>query len=598
MNEYELYIRSYGASNTAQVAVQTNEDLVEKGMQTEDWFIEDKWIQAPAENFVECDSEYPSLPWLEERKVPKKTSKKSDGRDQSKQEFERKMIKALSKVDSQRLSRFLNGASKVMEAILEENEIAAGFTGSFETKSSIKIGEAFTTLAKLPILEGRGLRCLEYSPVDSRMFLTAWTKSKSQQQHKSKGILCLWHLSDPKTPYRLLLLEGDPTSCCFSPARPHLAFAGTEDGSIQVWDLKEREVTRRDSAIDVGAGKAVRLQYPSYSTEGLYSTDTPTKRAHEESIVKILANNSAEQSSDAVDEYTVGNVTSQVASFDESGAVQFWTVLEFRDEAEAFKEAQNDLGMWVGGRVKLTNGKSLNIKNSEKSALSPIVTLSDVTLAPAEAGQFVAASDIGIIRESRYQDRCHPRQYLPSKVAQDDLFRALPAHLRVIDKPTTVAFSPFFPDIFAGCFYSGRVALFRLSSEVPIKTWVLESAQQGRTKQVSPPPVKCVRWSAHRPAVFFVLDQESGLHVWDLMESDRGPHYTMDLTLMGKAKATMFALSGNAAHTKGHPVESSSHECLMLGYENGVIEAHKLTTELVEPTIDEEQRFKEYLEKL
>ncbi|KAJ3100684.1 hypothetical protein HDU96_010249 [Phlyctochytrium bullatum] len=49
MNEYDLYIRNFGTTNTRQ---------------TDDWFIADKWTQAPPEQLTDVGVGQPLLPWL------------------------------------------------------------------------------------------------------------------------------------------------------------------------------------------------------------------------------------------------------------------------------------------------------------------------------------------------------------------------------------------------------------------------------------------------------------------------------------------------------------------------------------------------------
>lgn len=45
---------------------QTNEDQIDREIQTEDWLIEDKAIQATWEDAI-CVSENPALPWIEKK---------------------------------------------------------------------------------------------------------------------------------------------------------------------------------------------------------------------------------------------------------------------------------------------------------------------------------------------------------------------------------------------------------------------------------------------------------------------------------------------------------------------------------------------------
>lgn len=45
LNEYELYIRSYGSSNAVQISTQWNEDRIDQETQCSEWEVEDKWTQ-------------------------------------------------------------------------------------------------------------------------------------------------------------------------------------------------------------------------------------------------------------------------------------------------------------------------------------------------------------------------------------------------------------------------------------------------------------------------------------------------------------------------------------------------------------------------
>ena len=51
VNEYELYMRTFGSSATKQVYVQTNDDNMEREIQTEEIETMTKWSQHPPEDF-------------------------------------------------------------------------------------------------------------------------------------------------------------------------------------------------------------------------------------------------------------------------------------------------------------------------------------------------------------------------------------------------------------------------------------------------------------------------------------------------------------------------------------------------------------------
>ena len=52
VKSYELYIRSYGRSDTKQAYIQTHDDDIEREIQTEEVDSLSKWTQHPPENDV------------------------------------------------------------------------------------------------------------------------------------------------------------------------------------------------------------------------------------------------------------------------------------------------------------------------------------------------------------------------------------------------------------------------------------------------------------------------------------------------------------------------------------------------------------------
>ena len=55
----------------------------------------------------------------------------------------------------------------------------------------------------------------------------------------SGGVLALWRLYAPELPWALMRCIGVPSCCMMAESKPHLAFAGTEEGSVQLWNLRE-----------------------------------------------------------------------------------------------------------------------------------------------------------------------------------------------------------------------------------------------------------------------------------------------------------------------------------------------------------------------
>lgn len=67
----------------------------------------------------------------------------------------------------------------------------------------------------------------------------------------------------------------------------------------------------------------------------------------------------------------------------------------------------------------------------------------------------------------------------------------------------TLQFSPFEPEYFLAGFSDGDVALFHVAHTAPLKVW--PASMESREA------VLRVRWSPHRPSVFYVLTVASRL---------------------------------------------------------------------------------------
>ncbi|MGH0164952.1 UNVERIFIED_CONTAM: hypothetical protein FKN15_048360 [Acipenser sinensis] len=149
LNEYDMYIKNFGTTNTKQAYIQCNEDNTDRDNQTEEIERVEKWTQHPGESSVVCAG-----PSSSNESSPDSMTKLS--------------------IDSQRLSAFLRSSSQI--------------------------------------------QC-----------------------------------------------------CCFSPCKATLVFAGTVDGSVVVWDLREHSTlhyTMRIGNLDW------TFRYPTFSTDAILATSS------------------------------------------------------------------------------------------------------------------------------------------------------------------------------------------------------------------------------------------------------------------------------------------------------------------------------------
>lgn len=198
MNEYELYIRSFGSSNSVQACTQWNEDRGERETQTDDWEIEDKWTQAPSEGMKDSDSAIPVLPWYDTTEL----LAKQENLDRRKHRID---TTNPNQADSLKLVKFLRKSSQVFDLLLEENTIDAGLKGNHvEQIDNVPFAVGKITLKSPSFLGTRQVTHICYSPHDPRIILTCLSAAKVSEKGawSQKGIMILWRLIDPSTPYR------------------------------------------------------------------------------------------------------------------------------------------------------------------------------------------------------------------------------------------------------------------------------------------------------------------------------------------------------------------------------------------------------------
>ncbi|KAG5462355.1 MAG: hypothetical protein BJ554DRAFT_5328 [Olpidium bornovanus] len=145
---------------------------------------------------------------------------------------------------------------------------------------------------------------------------------------------------------RILVCEGEPVCCKYVASRSHIVVAGTRDGGVVVWNL--REASRGSSAHSVKPssssvvtadrkGNVIGIQRPSYNTEGQY-TD---QKHHASAICKLALMPTATAVGSARGLTAACSVA--LASVDTSGFVQLWVLTELADADLAAVES--DLGM-------------------------------------------------------------------------------------------------------------------------------------------------------------------------------------------------------------------------------------------------------------
>eukprot|EP00042_Codosiga_hollandica_P039940 m.338532 g.338532 ORF g.338532 m.338532 type:complete len:827 (+) comp55734_c0_seq6:47-2527(+) len=555
MTEYEIYIKNYGKTNARQVATQSNESPIHRDIQTDEIETRSKWTQEPPSDLIGCGGDQPVDPFAVSR--PR------------------------SPTQSLRLGEFLQRASQVCNVLLEERPIAASGQAS---KASVSFASQNVQLnTTLPILAGRTVREIQFASHSPNLLLVAYnsplldlTSAKTMEEWNSKGLLCVWNINSPELPQQILACESSVTCCCFSPEYTFLVFAGTKDGSVLVWDLRESPSLHK---LRYNFQKSsLLIRSPSFSTDGV-----ELQFSHQGAIQLITAMDANAHVShhSATDPSSRASVSFQLATIDEEAVFKSWIVIEL--DKPDFAGSPRDLGLHPGSRIKLVRGASMPLaalqQRSTVRSTEPNLSVAATTLQfyPDLSNHFlVGLTSGGILHAVRFGERAYPHVFQPPKAN---------------GACTSVQFAPSTPTAFVAGFTPATVCLYRTSFDGPVHTW----------DQFSASTLLTAAWSTMRPCVFFAVMQDAFVHVWDLMADEwtpvlsesTDPLHTSDSTL----QATSAALVGPQSKAgAGASIGRSAH--FAVGLTTGTVNAFLLEQRFTTTRSDELAAFQLFLDRL
>ncbi|XP_034006618.1 WD repeat-containing protein 60 isoform X2 [Trematomus bernacchii] len=532
VNEYDMYIRTFGTANTKQAYVQCNEDNVDRDIQTEETEVCEKWTQHPPEHNGACGD--PNL--------------SREAQDKSKMSF-----------DSRRLTAFLRSASQVMVVLLEEHRADRKSLEKMKSPTdSTSFSDGSLLLnTKLPFLYGRSVSLLHFSPAQKHTVMSVHrpTETPSAVRLDSCSIICIWNIWEPSSPQRVLIYESEVQCCCFSPGKAVLVFAGTSVGSVLLWDLREN--TEDHYSLKIGEEEWTFRQ-PTFSTDAVMSGS-----GHFSSVtsVEVVPSSSSSDVPLLASEEESSGLSFQLASLDEVGVLNFWVVLELPKANEA--GSPTDLGLRPGGKVKLLHSSVLLTaeRESQRDAAKtgPLQTL-NLKFLPTDSNHFFIGTNMGLVNhETSHGLKVPPRFY-----------RFQEAGVQPVDV-TSIHFSPFRKHLFlVGC-GDGSIRLHAVSQQHPVSEW---------RNSTSGEPVISLQWNQTRPSVFCVLDGASNLHIWDLLRNDTQPVVTEKLHSDRVTAMSVFGDSG----------QQHTYSGVALAHESGKIEMQYFTRSLTVSSSEEEEK--------
>jgi len=555
---YELYVR-HQSRNMRTKAVQTRDDDVDVAIQTDEVETLDTLCQCPE------DSGAGSV-----RLVASEGAK----------------TQSLLSANVGRLRKFIKSAGQVVEALLSEN--TAGQSDGFSSANSLHFSTRHASIDLPSSFGARQPSALCFTP-DTTAVLVAYTAAAEPIQPSRKrdaaevgrlngsGMLCVWKLHLTSFPWAVLRCLGTPSCCMLSPVKPYLAFAGTDEGAVQMWDLREAGSAHANVELH---GESVALRSPTYCSDGL------GMGAHSTPIREIREVPSLTDTSDL-----------SIASLEMEGAIVIWLVLE----TDSTEPDMYDFGQAVGAHARLLKSNTVASAtgsvpasaglNGDGKAIAVLPTrYVCMSFVPNDPSRFVVGDDIGhSLHRSRYSEALlSPRSF-------DHHFDGSSAAVN------SIAFCPSQPAYLLIGRADGSVNLYHVDDSQPLISW--QGFSSGGVLQLA--------WATTRPSVFWVLDSCDYMHVFELLESIGKPSSSVLLRPSKPSLATDEDSPPPASEPKqmrfaldfAPPVDRGKDRRMLAATVKrhgllGGIEVHVLNEKLAKPKKGEAAAFVSLLESL
>jgi len=328
--------------------------------------------------------------------------------------------------------------------------------------------------------------------------------------------------------------------------RPHLIVAGSEMGSLLVWDLRgkphvpaehfsrndDASAESRDADADVAYFQGPLWLDSAYSTdlhafsatqggerdEGDPFDDDMHGAASHKALDVGVGVHSVEICCVRCSQGASGDAL--IFALDLTGTVSFWRVIELASA----HTTQVKLAL-QGSVVLASAGGGIGARS-----LCNFLDASYLCIHPQQQMHFIVLSTAGVLQAHRHR---HSTLASDGPHTLELLVRADEADEEIFGRtmqPCSADFNPFTPNLLLVAYAEGDLALFDCSICVPITHWSSSVARTGDVQLIS------VKWSPCRPCVFFVK-AGSSLEVWDLAERSYGPVDTIDLASASSAPA-------------------------------------------------------------
>lgn len=488
---------------------------------------------------------------------------------------------------STKLASFLQTASTVMEGLLRE----AAYCTTSATHEAARVAKARDYNAQssglfakdvswqylgsgTTLLQERTTAAVRHSELQPHVLITAHApirsagititadskEGKEKKTNKSKGskylskgldakaLYCIWDASQtqespsvPIPPMYVLESSGIPTACTFSKSQTFIVLAGTLEGCLYLWDLREasayhKNILSEENNIDRGIRK------PCYSTNsggggGSGSNDGASLFQHSAPIVQVESLGDATASSTTA-------VVSNFVSLDLEGMLVLWIT---NDTGSVDDSLTSDRSMSPWSTVKLIQARVLHAKAptnplslSQSLDFSGSANCTALATIPGDYSSFLVSAGLGtVVKVTRFGEAPPPLMYNGTQSPSADVTSLCILTLPKTPKNTVTKTSEsesFHPEraLMLLSRADGSVDLFDLTRGSPIYSWNINSFKTSENKKsenknsqnknskvfserLESVGACLVRWCPSRLAAFLVVDALGAVYFFDLL---------------------------------------------------------------------------------
>jgi len=428
---------------------------------------------------------------------------------------------------------FLQNSSQLIETIIEEERIANHDVSKNSSKGQtlfsddewVTLGVSDLAIGENELICNRNVSALKFSNIQSYLLMAAYPYplNDNDDLRQLRGLYAIWDTSasPPSAPSHILEASGQPTAVCFSDSQSYIVIAGTDEGSLHLWDLREKNSEHCDSdSIDLEIKRGIRK--PCYSANLLMSAGKDIDPdQHQAKIVQIEALGAGENS-------MVVRTMSQFATLDKAGTLILWITRDVNDGDDT-----TDYGLSPWGSVILSRTRVLKLRNlpypsqpfsssTSMDSNESVLSLAFSTVPGDFSTIFAGVSQGALQKMVRFGEPSAPaffQRNSPSVsdkgASYDSSITCVSVRSRYDDGSKHKSAAPL---ILVGR-TDGSIDLFQADISTVLMTWNLNSLKIDNTSTTDDvdSSITLVRWCPSRASVFITADSLGRWFVFDLL---------------------------------------------------------------------------------